>query len=62
MKDIEKVFRIFILSILMFFIFTILYLITWGSQGYSYPLPLGLLFILMGIMISYLIDDSIVKK
>jgi hypothetical protein len=55
MKDIEKVFKIFILSILIFFILTSLYLITWGVRGYSYPLILGLIFILMSVIISYLI-------
>jgi hypothetical protein len=55
MKDIEKVFKIFILSILIFFILTSLYLITWGVRGYSYPLILGLISILMSVIISYLI-------
>jgi hypothetical protein len=57
MKDIEKVFKIFILSILIFFILTSLYLITWGVRGYSYPLILGLIFILIGIVIRYLITN-----
>jgi hypothetical protein len=57
MKDIEKVFRIFIISIWIFFISTVLYITYWGVRGYSYPLILALIFILIGIVISYLITN-----
>jgi len=61
MKDIEKIFRIFIISIWIFFISTTLYVTYWGVRGYSYPLMLGLIFILISVIMGYLIEDSIKK-
>lgn len=55
MRDIQKVFKSFILSICMFFILSTLYLITWGVRGYNYTFPLGIIFMIMSIVISHLI-------
>jgi hypothetical protein len=55
MRDTQRALKFFILTIWIYFIFTILYLITWGQKGFGYSFSAGLFFLILSGIFSYLI-------